>query len=52
MEKAAKLLKENSGLYVQEVATEVGISEPFYFTRRFKEYFGISPREYIMRSTK
>lgn len=52
MEKAAKLLKETPGLYVQEAAAEVGISEPFYFTRRFKEYFGISPREYIMRSTK
>ncbi|TJX32583.1 AraC family transcriptional regulator [Soehngenia saccharolytica] len=25
------------------------MTEPFYFTRRFKEYFGISPREYILR---
>ena len=39
----------NPGLYVQEAAAEVGITEPFYFTRRFKEYFGISPREYILR---
>ena len=49
MEKAAELLRSNPGLYVQEAAAEVGITEPFYFTRRFKEYFGISPREYILR---
>ena len=42
-------LFKNPGLYVQEAAAEVGITEPFYFTRRFKEYFGISPREYILR---
>lgn len=39
MEKAAELLRSNPGLYVQEAAAEVGITEPFYFTRRFKEYF-------------
>ena len=49
MEKAAKLLRNNSGLFIQEVAAEVGITEPFYFTRRFKEYFGISPSEYVLR---
>ena len=49
MEKAAELLRSNPGLYVQEAAAEVGITEPFYFTRRFKKYFGISPREYILR---
>lgn len=50
MEKAAEMLRKNSNIYVQEVAASVGIEEPFYFTRRFKEYFGISPRDYIIQT--
>lgn len=49
MEKAAEMLKNNPNIYVQEVALAVGIEEPFYFTRRFKEYFGVSPRDYAGR---
>lgn len=49
MEKAAELLSSNPNLYIQEVASAVGISEPFYFTRRFKEYFGLSPRDFLIR---
>lgn len=49
MEKAAEMLRNDPNLYIQEVAAAVGIGEPFYFTRRFKEYFGVSPRDFVMR---
>jgi len=32
---------------ISEAAYETGFSSPTYFTRRFKEYFGKSPREYF-----
>lgn len=49
MEKAAEMLRNDPNLYIQEVAAAVGIGEPFYFTRRFKEYFGVSPRDFVIR---
>ena len=42
MKKAAELLKE--GKYtVAEVSYQVGINDPFYFSKCFKQQFGISP---------
>ena len=31
---------------VEDISDEVGFSDPKYFTRRFKKYTGVSPREY------
>lgn len=45
MEKALELLKDEK-LSVAEVAYKVGISDPFYFSKSFKNYFGISPTQY------
>ncbi len=45
MEQAAKLLR----LYpysCKEVATLSGFHDPLYFSRRFHQYWGLSPREY------
>ena len=47
MKHAAELLLKNGDMYIKEVAVQVGIEDPFYFTRRFKEYYGVSPREYV-----
>lgn len=47
MKQAEQLLLKDDNLYIKEVATQVGIDDPFYFTRRFKEYFGMSPKEYV-----
>ncbi|MBN1925413.1 MAG: response regulator [Prolixibacteraceae bacterium] len=46
LREAVKLLSD--GTYnISEAAYETGFSSPTYFTRRFKEYFGKSPREYF-----
>ena len=45
MDRAAELLREET-ITVAEVAYKVGISEPHYFTKVFKQQFGISPKQY------
>ena len=40
-------MKKNSKVYIQDVSSMVGMDSSFYFTRRFKEYFGVSPKEYM-----
>lgn len=45
MEKALELLKDDK-LSVAEVAYKIGIGDPFYFSKSFKNYFGISPTQY------
>lgn len=48
LDKAAKLLR-NSDKRISEVCYEVGIDSPSYFTRAFKEQFGVSPSEYAKK---
>jgi len=45
MQKASQLLSL-TGLSVKEVAAEVGIPDPYYFSRLFKKRMGVSPSEY------
>lgn len=45
---AAELL-EKGGLMVAEVAYEVGFNNPKYFSRHFKDEFGVLPTEYQKR---
>ena len=49
MERAGKLLREYGG-NITEVANSVGISNPSYFTKCFRDYFGISPKDYSKHS--
>ncbi|HNW52349.1 MAG TPA: ATP-binding protein [Prolixibacteraceae bacterium] len=46
LREAVKLIS-NGKYNISEAAYETGFSSPTYFTRRFKEYFGKSPREYF-----
>ena len=46
LRKAALLLK-NTDLSVSEVAYMTGFSSPAYFTRCFKELFGVPPTSYV-----
>jgi AraC family transcriptional regulator of arabinose operon len=45
LRQATRLLR-HSGRSVQEIAAEVGFRCPFHFSRRFRQAFGLSPREY------
>ena len=46
MKQAAALLAEGR-LTIQAVSCQVGISDPFYFSRCFKQQFGMTPTEYV-----
>lgn len=45
MERAAELLKEDT-LTVAQVSYQVGFDDPYYFSKTFKAYYGISPTQY------
>ncbi|MEL7247554.1 MAG: two-component regulator propeller domain-containing protein [Bacteroidota bacterium] len=45
--KAKSLLDQKQALSVKEVAQAVGIKDPKYFSRRFKERFGVLPSTYF-----
>ena len=46
MKKATVLLKEDPNMTVAEVAYQTGFSSPGYFSKSFKEYYGITPLQY------
>lgn len=49
MQQAAKLLKEKK-LTISEVAYAVGYNNLSHFSNTFKEYFGLSPKEYMQNA--
>jgi len=49
LREAARLISEGK-CNISEAAYQTGFSSAAYFTRRFKEYFGKSPREYFFHS--
>jgi AraC-like DNA-binding protein len=48
MQRACRLL-DNSGLSVMDVSREIGIEDPFYFSRVFHKMMQVSPSEYRKR---
>ena len=46
MSEAENMLLWNATMSVGEVADKLGFCDRFYFTRRFKAHFGMSPKEY------
>ncbi|MBB4044292.1 signal transduction histidine kinase/ligand-binding sensor domain-containing protein/DNA-binding response OmpR family regulator [Bacteroides reticulotermitis] len=46
MKKAAELLLSEENLTVAEVAFQVGVHDPFYFSKCFKNQFGMAPSVY------
>jgi len=48
LRRSLELIK-NSGKSISEIAYEVGFSSASYFTKSFKEQFGISPTEYAKK---
>jgi len=51
LEKAVELLHEQPEWNIYQVALEVGFENHSYFTRRFREEFGRSPREWQEQET-
>jgi signal transduction histidine kinase/DNA-binding response OmpR family regulator len=47
---AATLLEKNLG-NVSEIAYDVGFTSPFYFSKCFKETYGVAPRDYAKVSS-
>lgn len=49
LKKSAELIEE--GLYpIVEIAEKVGFNTHSYFSKSFKEMFGISPSEYLKKA--
>lgn len=45
LEKSAEMLKNNAG-NITEISNSVGISNPSYFTKAFRNHFGVSPKKF------
>ncbi|MCG8580186.1 MAG: response regulator [Bacteroidales bacterium] len=48
LKKAADMLQKQPELNVSEIAYAVGFSTPRYFSRCFREHFGVTPSKYIV----
>jgi Response regulator containing CheY-like receiver domain and AraC-type DNA-binding domain len=46
MEEASRLIKEHPFVLIKEIAERVGYSDPFYFSKVFKQHTGFSPSDY------
>lgn len=46
LEHAKKLLRDNTDLNISQIGYKVGIQNPFYFSKIFKQHTGISPKQY------
>jgi two-component system response regulator YesN len=46
IEQSINLMKEN-GLNIQEIAAKVGFNDANYFTKTFKKYYGVTPKNYM-----
>lgn len=45
LEYAKRLLDDEEMIRIAEVANRCGFSEPYYFSKRFKKYYGFSPSD-------
>jgi len=51
LKKAAELLSKKSST-VTEICYDVGFNTPYYFTKTFKEHYGLTPSEYAAKNSK
>ncbi len=52
LKKAEQIFRKVENIPISEVAYLVGFSDPNYFTRVFRQYFGESPKKYIENLNK
>ena len=48
----AKVLMENSDFNITEITYKIGINSRSYFSKLFKEKYGVSPKQYITINRK
>ena len=48
----ARVLLDAAKLQVNEVAYQIGYSNPSHFIAAFKKKFGITPKKYLMNNAK
>ena len=48
MERSLVLMKKKT-MTISEISFKIGYKNQFYFSKEFKEYYGVSPSEYITR---
>lgn len=46
MKRAGEMIRSNKQVYIKEVAAAVGFDDPYFFSRKFKEFYGKTPSEY------
>ncbi|MFW5742894.1 MAG: helix-turn-helix domain-containing protein [Spirochaetota bacterium] len=44
--RAVEIMRDERGVTIKEVAERVGYAYPYYFTRQFKRFHGMTPRAY------
>lgn len=49
---ACALMRADPGAYIKEIALMVGYADPFYFSKTFRVYTGMSPKEYLAMLNK
>lgn len=47
MEKAKKMMADDSSILIRDVAERIGYQDQFYFSRVFRSYTGICPSDYM-----
>ena len=52
LREAKRILDENPGILISDVATQVGFNTPKYFSKCFKKEFGLLPKEYVEEGKK
>lgn len=49
MEEAMKLIKMERGISIREIASLTGYENPYYFSKVFKKYYGVSPTDLLKK---
>jgi len=50
LKKAAEILRYEKDIRIAELSFRVGFSDPSYFTKKFREYFELTPKEYAQKN--
>ncbi|MDF1698488.1 MAG: Cache 3/Cache 2 fusion domain-containing protein [Saprospiraceae bacterium] len=49
LKKAHEMLESNNQQSIQDICQEVGFKNPSYFIKLFKQFYGVTPKKYLMQ---